>query len=384
MALAVSACARLENASRRSGRGGLEIREFTSMRAAWLTLGVVLFGTGCGDQFHAAPSAAGASGGPVAGGAGAGGTGGNGGSSTAGAGMVGGAGAATCACAPGQYCRAGACRDCSDLSSLEFGAPERILADADETLRFPREGESAGALFFRRGADAAARLWYSADYTRSAPVAIDPAATLPQSGLVYLGSAGVRGFNVLFDQTGEAGRRTIRSGRFDGGLTDVRVVGAPLAPGAFDMYGAAFAVETERAYYMSTRDGAATLRTGTLGGDSEVLVELMLPGQGGGACPRSGADATPWVTPDGRLLLFRAPPVAADCSLIAGERNDLYVVPLDQDTGEPLGTAIALDSVNERSTLSDDTDPSFSADLCTLYFASSAGDRFDLYGAPRR
>lgn len=120
---------------------------------------------------------------------------------------------------------------------------------------------------------------------------------------------------------------------------------------------------------MSNESGSAELRTGILGSDATALLDLSVPARGGGACLRGGSDATPWVTRDGHLLLFRAPAFDADCEAIAAEGSDLYVVPLAVADGMPLGDAVALESVNLSG--NDPTDPSFAPDLCTLYFGRS-------------
>lgn len=357
--------------------------------------------TACGETFSAAPGAsgragaAGAAGLGVSGDAGRGGAGNggalpggssNGGSSnggtTANAGSAG--SSASCSCGAGQYCRAGACRDCADLSSLEFAEPEPIFENADDNLRFPREGERPLALFFRRGTDAAARLWYSDDHTSLAPVALDPTTTWPESGLVYLGDEGGRGFNVLFDVTDAEGRRAARRGRFETELSEIAVVEAPLGPRDFDLYEIAISIENQRVFWMSTASGVAELRTGILGSDATEVVDLMLPARGGAACARGSSDATPWVTRDGRLLLFRAPAFDAECQAIESEGNDLYVVPIGVADGMALGNAVALESVNLSA--NDQTDPSFAPDLCTLYFASKpvGDDAFALFRSTRR
>jgi hypothetical protein len=83
-------------------------------------------------------------------------------------------------------------------------------------------------------------------------------------------------------------------------------------------------------------------------------------------------------------MFFRALPLDADCQAIDGTTTDLFVVPLVPETGAAAQAAIELESLNEIGTT--ETDPSLSADFCTLYFASdrnSPGD-FKLYSAPRQ
>ena len=90
------------------------------------------------------------------------------------------------------------------------------------------------------------------------------------------------------------------------------------------------------------------------------------------------------MSPDGRRMFFRALPFDADCGPIDGTTTDLFVVPLVPETGAAAQPAIALESLNEIGTT--ETDPSLSADFCTVYFASDRGSPgdFKLYRAPRR
>jgi hypothetical protein len=92
-------------------------------------------------------------------------------------------------------------------------------------------------------------------------------------------------------------------------------------------------------------------------------------------------DLTPWVTPDGKTLLVSHTGVDATCAP-AGRGKDLYTAPLQPATGQPTLPAALLNDVNSTA---DDVDPSFSADMCDLYFASNRdGGAFALYRAHRR
>jgi hypothetical protein len=313
---------------------------------------------------------------------------GGGGASAGGAGMAGSAGAAGCDCRPGQYCRAGTCRNCSDLSSVQIGMPEPVLDHPISGLRFPRVGDSRTSLFFTLVAPSRSELWYVEDPVASASRTVGSAQTASRSGLFYV-EGGAFEFSALFDElVGET--RGVMTASWDGSeLTNVLPAGVPFGLPGVDDYSVALAAETGRVYFMSTREGSAALYTGVLGSTSATPVTLQVPAQsGGGTCARSGEDATPWVTEDGTLLVFRSPPMDAECEPVDGSATDLYVAALQSTTGMPLAPAVALTGVNVTAGASTETDPSFSPDLCVLYFASDGGsaDGFDfkLFRAHRR
>ncbi len=140
---------------------------------------------------------------------------------------------------------------------------------------------------------------------------------------------------------------------------------------------------------MSTRTGSPAVYTSLLGSSDATAVNLQVPARsGGGTCPPSGDDATPWVTADGSLLVFRSLPTDAQCQPVDGAATDVYVAALQPATGMPLAPAVALDGVNVTGGESTETDPSFSPDLCMLYFASDGGSAggfdFKLFRAARR
>jgi hypothetical protein len=162
---------------------------------------------------------------------------------------------------------------------------------------------------------------------------------------------------------------------------------SPLSPGGFEDYSVAVATQTTRLYWMSSRDGLA-LRTGRLGGGENDEVAIQVPKRdGSGTCTREGDDATPWITPDGRRLFFRAYPLGQDCQPLDAGTTDLFVAQIDPTSGFPLSAAaVPLQTLNRVGAT--DTDPSLSADACSLYFASdrdsTGGTKFKLYRARRR
>jgi hypothetical protein len=311
--------------------------------------------------------------------------------STAGssAGEVGAGGASdSCQCGPSQYCRAGTCFDCSDVSKLDFGGVEEVLDYPDGALRFPRAGDALGSLFFTLVTSSVSELWYAPDVASSPGGVLDD-GRVPRTALDYFGDPGGLGFDVLFDETASGGARTIRAATFDG-----NALGAPFdAPPPFassgaDDYSSTLARETKRVYFMTTRNGAPELVTGTLDASTTKTVDVKVPAQGGGTCSRAGADATPWVTADGRLLLFSAPPIDSACDPIDGDATDVFVALLNPSTGLPLATAVPLAGINHSTDTSSESDASFAPDLCAVYFASDGGEAqghdFRLYRALRR
>jgi len=113
----------------------------------------------------------------------------------------------------------------------------------------------------------------------------------------------------------------------------------------------------------------------------QAVTLSLLPNVNG--CNRRGSDATPWVTPDGLLLLFRSIEIDAACATQV-DSSDLWYARLD-DQGQPLGPATAITDVNMAAW--DDSDPTLSPDLCWLYYATDQGPptfEYDVRRAPRR
>jgi hypothetical protein len=353
-------------------------------------------GSGASSGANAAGNSGsgGSAGVPVAGSGGVSGRAGSGGSG--GGGTSGDAGAATagasdgCSCAAGQYCRAGACYDCSDLSRLDFEAPELVLDHPLEGLRFPRPGDAPSSLFFTLENAQANELWYAASSSDLPGTSLGTPLTPSRSGLFYFEDTTGLGFDALFDET-DAGLRTLRVATFERGtLGAVLDAPAPLGASGADDYSATLAPTTQRAYWMTTRDGAPSLRTGVVGSDTvnDVAVQIPANGAAGHYCAATGADAAPFVNAAGTLLVVSAPPMDADCLPLDGEATDLFVLPLNPATGKPAAPAVPLAAVNVSSGQSSETDGAFSSDLCTLYFASDGGTAkdfdFRLFRAARR
>jgi hypothetical protein len=389
-------------------------------RGSWLTAAILV---GCGgDEFSSAASGGsagtagatqGGSGGSTGGGgAGAGGAAGQnggsagtvqgGGSGTGGSGAggsSGGGGSPACNCPQGQYCQVTTsnCRACSDLSRLAFATPERIAtvsASAAGQQRFPRVGATDMSLFYRAGAPGSERIWQTADYTAGYGNPIAGSNGI-DSGPLFLGSNQP---NFWFDRVEGSSRHIVSASVSGGTLENLALAPTPLNPssaGSSD-YSVAIAAApggsgVPRAFWMTTRSGdRARLVTALLtGADVPVSdVALNIENAAGSLCGRPGDDATPWVTPGGDLLLFRAFPMDENCNPSDGDATDLYASILDPTTGQPppLGAAIPLADVNRSTGNSTETDPSLSPDLCALYFASDSGQGafdFDIFRANR-
>jgi Tol biopolymer transport system component len=101
-------------------------------------------------------------------------------------------------------------------------------------------------------------------------------------------------------------------------------------------------------------------------------------------CPPLAADVdlAPWVTPDGKTLLFSHTRVDANCQAV-NQGKDLYTTLLQPATGQPPAMTAAL-PMNDVNSAADDVQPSFSGDLCDLYFASNREGPMAVYRAHRR
>jgi len=291
-----------------------------------------------------------------------------------------------CSCAPGQYCRGGQCLDCADLSQLELGTPEPILDHPDRPLHFPRPGDATGSLFFTLGSDRGGELWYEPSLDAPPGATLGDVMTPGRSGLFYFDDPDNSGFNALFDEKDDGGRRSLRAARFfAGALTQIEDAPSPLTPGTYDDYDVTLAPQTGRFYWMSTRDGGAWLYTALLGTTKPEPVAVSVAPTASTSCVL--ASDAPWVSGNGSLLVVAAPSLDANCLALDGGATDLYATPLNAATGLPLAAAIPLAGVNVTGG-SSETDAAFSNDLCTLYFASdggsAAGFDFQLFRAARR
>ncbi|HYQ01041.1 MAG TPA: hypothetical protein VER96_20365 [Polyangiaceae bacterium] len=374
---------------------------------AWFGLGAGCSGKpftagGSGGSSNGSGGTAAGIGGESAGEAGASGSeeGGNGGLSNGGNGGVkpnGGAGgkaSVACDCKAGEYCQDNRkCTSCTDFSRLKFGEPQRLtlLAESNGTIeRFARPTGSGSALFYASGKPDVSKLMYAALPLSGGGVEVSPTNQV-DSGPLFSNaftSFSPDGQNLFFDRV-QAGGRKLHMAVWSAPTTLTKVVLAPEpinTPNSQD-YSIAVSPDTGHVYWMSTRNGTPEPEllwqpTKMSAPPEPAVLDLKIK-TGTSQCARSGEDATPWVNLAGTVLLFRNPSLSDNCEPNDSGATDMFAAPLNSD-GTPKAAATALEDLNLLGG-PQETDPTFSADACTIYFASDrdhAGD-FDLYKAAR-
>jgi Tol biopolymer transport system component len=344
-------------------------------------LGVVSFGACGGNEFTAGSGGAGGSGGSDVGGTSPGGdggasdsagSGGSAGEPTAGSGGSG--GGQTCDCKDGEYCRGGKCRSCDDFGRFSFGKPE-LLATIPSMARYPRVGDGPNVLFYSLDG-----IHRTPDLNSEAGVNVSAPGSPRQIAPLYIEKSGNLGFNLLFTQFDEDAAPALYRATWDGSaLTPPTRFENPVNTGSGD-YSPAFA--GSRFFWVSERGGDPRLYTFTIGDSNVTEVEPNIRNGLGSSCRAESPDFAPWVTPDGEHLLFSALPAGDDCDPVPGAAADLFVGLLDPSSGELVQAASPL-NINVEGD-SAETDPSLSADLCTLYFASNReGAGYRIYRARR-
>jgi len=336
---------------------------------------------------HAGGSSSGASAGSDAGGDASGGapdTGGSGGS--------GGVTPVGCNCKPEQYCRDGTldCFDCAKLNRLNFATPERLatVSDNGQGSHFPRVGATNTELLYRFEGTG---LRYTTDASTSpggnveGTVATDSGPLLLSADVSSVDTMSM-GFNFLFDRV-ENGRRSLYVGQWKDGLSAFEPAPSPYNETKND-YSIAVALKPTadgiaRAFWMTDRDtpnsmGTPRLVTAVAVADAPAAPVNLRIGQD--TCPATDQDLAPWVTGDGKTLLVSHTRFDANCKA-TGQGKDIYAALLEPGTGLPTAPALPMNDVNSPM---NDVEPSFSADLCDLYFASDRDGKFGLYRAHRR
>ena len=324
-----------------------------------------------------------------------GGSGGSGGTNSAGAG-TGGKPATTCvSCPANNYCQDGTtkCRTCADFSRLEFAAPQKLatLSQVNGSIeRFPRSantGANTAALFYTVGDVGKERIWYSAAPTSGVGAAVS-SPTAVDSGPVL--APGFGEHNFYFDRVELATnkRKIMTADWLAGSVSNAALAGSPVNVTGSDDYSIAVAPNAGHAYWMSTRNNLMNpeLVWESINGSAPPPpgpLPLTIKVGANTGCARRGDDATPWVNLDGTLLLFRAVSMDDTCAENDSGAYDLFAAPLAKD-GTPAAPAIPLSSLNNTGGKSNESDPSFSQDFCTMYFASDSGTGdYDLYRAAR-
>jgi len=355
--------------------------------ATTMLLGVALLASACGSPDFSAAGAAG-SGGAAGGAAGAGGSD---------------AGVSCPACGGGEYCQiaTGKCVGCGDLSELSFGPPEALTAINQNPaggLRFPRAaGPNGDALVYVADNNAMKptghQIWFAVNPDSDYGARVSD-STVSASGPLSVEFDFVAGTtsHFLYDRVKANGPST---GERDLYATELGPGSIQLSgglPGPFngtsgaDDYSIAVAPDVHRAWWMSDRGGAGrrlvSFAWAPVGAPQPIDLNVRVDPQH--TCPRAGDDATPWVTPDGKLMLFSATRLAVGCHPADSGKRGLFRIELDSDSGRPGFGAVGepLASLVQKGV--DQTDPSLSPDLCTLYYAADDGKGFKLYRAPRR
>jgi len=337
-------------------------------------------------------------GGSISSGAGAGGSGGavtSGGGPQAGAGVGGGGGQPSCDCPAGKYCRDGStdCFDCSELSRLRFNTPERIatLSDDGEGARFPRIGATSTDLIYHFDG---VGMRYTTDSSTSAGSTVT--STLPDDNAPLLLreavalSGTMAAFNFVFDRVTDGMPRSVFVGKWSNGLQTATLAPAPFNSGLGD-YSVAVALHATpdglaRAFWMTKRNMVAAKLVTAVSEPDAVAVDVNLfvgkPTCKPQILPMEDADLTPWVTNDGRTLVFSTVRLDDAC-LPAGQQKDIYTTLLQPNNGQPPEGTAAV-PMNDVNSAADDVDPSFSADMCDLYFSSNRDGKYAVYRAHRR
>ncbi len=316
-----------------------------------------------------------------------------------GSGGSGGTASEGCTCARGQYCREASndCLSCASLGRLHFTTPERIatLSDSAQGARFPRIGSTSTDLVYRFDG---VGLRYTSDASTSPGTSLS--ATDPSDSAPLLLDSAIlglpQGLSLVFDRALPGAPRAIYFAGWSSAVESPELAPEPFNSGLGD-YSMALALHPNnenpaRAFWMSARnvsldDPAPQLLTAELAADAPAEAVTLKLGQADceiadSADPDVDPDLTPWVTIDGRLLLFSTTRLDSSCA-VAKQKKDLHSVLLRPDTGQPLDAGAATPLMDVNSPF-DDTDPSFSADLCDLYFASNRDGKFAIYRAHRR
>ncbi len=322
------------------------------------------------------------------------------GSAGSGGGNAGSGGTPTCNCAAGHYCRDGSvdCFDCAELNRLRFSQPERLatLSDNGQGSSFPRAGSTTTDLVYVFNGTG---LRYTTDSSTSAGSSVKGTKPQDQAPLLLAESVSTfpalapMGFNFVFDRPALA--RELYISNWTEGVQTAQKLPAPFNLGTGD-YSMAVALHpgtstAPRAFWMTTREtGTPRLFTAPLqdGATAEIVDIHLAKSVDGKACVIGDQDAAPWVSQDGKTLLFSHNRMDANCAVVTGQKRDLYTTLLQPATGQPPKDAsnevIPATPMNDVNSSADDIEPSFSADMCDLYFASNRDGNFAVYRAHRR
>jgi hypothetical protein len=304
------------------------------------------------------------------------------GGATDSAGQGGMSSAGSCDCGAWEFCHQGSCLGCSDVSSLDFG-PVEALGRAG---RYPRPTEQ-GELFYVQEK----KIWYASATVAAKGELLTQAPGIEQTEPVFrvgLDSVLPAGSNFLLYQTEWNGNIATPRPKValwsaePPSLTSVADPPAIFASNTGYNFSIAASAQTNRAWWKRTGfDSVRGLLTAPLdGAPSDVEAISVEVSVGSSTCAMDEYIPTAWVTEDGALLLFRQLGFDEACAHPLNAHMQIYAVPIDAATGEPTGSALALDVPNgARANVSD---PAFGPD-CALYFSSDRGGSDQLYRAPR-
>jgi hypothetical protein len=380
-------------------------------RSVWmvaLSLTTAFLAPSCGGDDFTTPSASegGApEGGAPEGGAPEGGSGGsnelpdagNGGAQLGGEMGDGGASSESCEtsvdCEGGRFCRDGSCASCADradLASLAFGQAEPLetINDTagDEGLRFARRLPDGIGLAYVRDFFGGT-LWLTSDPEASAGAAVTKTDAY-ETGALPLSRElpePLMGFDFFFSRRSRVGTEPLTTLLFGAKLSDELTLSeaAPLpAPFNSDQVVAShgLALSSSRAVWTRNSDGqlAVQLVTSPLPPSGEPTpLSLPLPDGCGFA---TELDYSPWLSPDGRLLLFAARRIDRGCKPPSDAISHIYALELSA-AGQPIGNARLLGGMLDVEVRQ--TDASLSPDGCELLFSAQTDGPMRLYRAAR-
>ena len=298
-------------------------------------------------------------------------------------------------CGSGLYCgRNAVCTPCSDLTALddlrevEFGEGEPLtainVAVSDQQLRHPRAFGEGPKLFYVRDFFGG-RIWLTPDMHTSAGAPLLEPISAPDAResaplVVDQGLDAFSGHNFFFDRGwSDPPRGVLYGAKIDASGTATEVTELP-AP--FNSTNASYAVALSRtrAFWTQNLDGELLIRLMTAPLEGEVIrstVEMITEN----GCRIFEFGYTPWVTPEGRILMVSISERDQDCNAGENSPQDVAWAKLDA-SGQPAHPLITVRNVNQPGT--SETDGSLSPDLCWFYFASNRGEsNYRLYRARR-
>jgi hypothetical protein len=288
---------------------------------------------------------------------------------------------------------------------LRFTPPERLdtLSDNGQGSNFPRVGTTATDLVFVFNGTG---LRYTTDASTSAGSSVkgtqaqDNAPLLLREAVPSPATLGIAKFDFLFDRV--ANKRLLYVGAWAEGAA-----GAVQLPPPFNGSGSDYSIAVAlhpgagpaRAFWMTTREDekpqlyTAPVQDGATGAVVELrlakdLAEIDPATMKPKTCPTSDNDVAPWVTSDGKTLLFSHTRVDANCKAVSAQKRDIYTTLLQPATGQPpmdaMNAIVPATPLSDVNSSADDIEPSFSADMCDLYFSSNRDGKFAVYRAHRR